>query len=118
VASDADYAEAVSWAYSVGVVNGKSDTTFVPDASIKREEIAAMFYRYADKVAKADMTASNNLAAFTDSTKLSSWATDSMKWAVGAGLINGVTTTTIGPQGTATRAQTAAMVMRLADYMA
>jgi hypothetical protein len=116
VASDADYAEAVSWAYSVGVVNGKSDTTFAPDASIKREEIAAMFYRYADKVAKADMTASNNLAAFTDSTKLSSWAADSMKWAVGAGLINGVTTTTIGPQGTATRVQTAAMIQRLAKY--
>jgi hypothetical protein len=118
VAPSASYADAVAWAYSVGVVNGKSETTFAPDASIKREEIAAMFYRYADKVAKADMTASNNLSAFTDSTKLSSWATDSMKWAVGAKLINGVTTSTIVPQGTATRAQTAAMVMRLADYMA
>ena len=76
-----------------------------------------MFYRYAEKVVKADMTPSNELAAYTDADKLSAYAVDGMKWGVGAGLITGVTDTTIAPQGTATRAQVATMVMRLADYI-
>jgi hypothetical protein len=114
VPADADYAKAVAWAYEKGIVNGMTDTTFAPDASITREQIAAMFYRYAKNVAKLDMTASGDLAAYGDSTKISSWALDSVRWAVGAGLINGTSTTTVTPQGTATRIQTAAMLTRLA----
>lgn len=113
----ANYAKAVAWAYENGVVYGTSETTFAPDASITREQITALFYRYAEKIVKADMTASNALTAFTDAGELSSYAIDSMKWAVGAGLISGTTDTTIVPQGTATRAQTAVMVMRLAAYI-
>lgn len=118
VSEGADYEKAVAWAYSAGVVNGTSETTFSPNDSITREQITAMFHRYAEKVAKADMTVTNNLAAFTDAGKLSDYAIPSMKWAVGAGLITGMTDTTILPQGTATRAQVAAMVMRLAEYIA
>ncbi|MCD7946891.1 MAG: S-layer homology domain-containing protein [Oscillospiraceae bacterium] len=118
VPANASYATAVAWAYSCGVVNGVTSTTFVPDASITREQITTMFYRYADQVCKIGMYATDDLSAFTDATSLSSYAADSMHWAVGAGLINGMTTTTIAPQDTATRAQVAAMVMRLEQYIA
>lgn len=115
VAPSASYADAVAWAYEAGVVNGTSGTTFTPEASITREQIAAMFYRYAEGVAKSDMSASNTLAAFTDRASVTSWALTNMQWAVGTGLINGMTATTLSPQGTASRAQVATMVMRLAS---
>ena len=118
VAPSADYADAVAWCYFAGVVNGTSDTTFTPEASITREQIVTMFHRYAEKVAKADMSVTNDLAKFTDADKLSPWALDGMKWAVAAGLINGMTDSTIVPQGTAIRAQVAAMVERLDGFVA
>ena len=117
IPSDADYADAVAWCYSAGVVNGTSETTFTPEASITREQIVTMFHRYAEKVAKADMSVSSDLSKFTDKDKVSAWAQDGMKWAVAAGLINGMTETTIGPQGTAIRAQVAAMVERLDNFI-
>jgi hypothetical protein len=116
VSANSDYANAVAWCYENGIVNGRTDTTFVPSGTITRQEIAAMFYRYA-KVMGADMTADSTLSAFTDAAKVSSWAKTEMRWCVGAGLINGMTSTTIAPSGTATRAQTAAMVMRLEYYI-
>ena len=117
VAPSADYADAVAWCYFAGVVNGTSETTFTPEASITREQIVTMFHRYAEKVAMADMSVSNDLAKFTDRGKVSVWAKDGMKWAVAAGLINGMTETTIVPQGTAIRAQAAAMVQRLDSFI-
>lgn len=117
VAPSADYADAVAWCYQTGVVNGVTDTAFVPESSITREQIVTMFRRYAEYVAKADMTPADPLSGFTDAGLLSAYAVDSMRWAVAAGMINGVTANTIVPQGTATRAQTAAMVQRLADYI-
>ena len=116
VTAAADYADAVAWAYEKGVVDGVSDTTFVPDASITREQITAMLWRYATKVAGVNAEESNELTVFTDSGAISPWAKDTMKWAVGAGLINGMTDTEVAPKGTATRAQVAAMVQRLARY--
>ncbi|MCD7947634.1 MAG: S-layer homology domain-containing protein [Oscillospiraceae bacterium] len=118
VADGAAYKDAVAWAYTNGVVTGTSDTTFAPDASITREQITAMLYRYAENIAKVSMTASDDLAKFSDKGALSAYAVDSMQWAVGAGLINGMTETELQPQGTANRAQVAAMVMRLAQYLA
>ena len=118
VSPSADYADAVAWCYFAGVVNGTSETTFTPEASITREQIVTMFHRYAEKVAKADMSVTNDLDKFTDADKLSAWASDGMKWAVAAGLINGMTDTTIVPQGTAIRAQVAAMVQRLDSFVA
>lgn len=120
VSPSADYADAVAWAYQAGVVNGTGDgTTFSPGDSITREQITAMFHRYAEKIAGANMSASNDLTAFTDADSVASWARDTMKWCVGAGLINGTGTgTTLTPQGTATRSQVAALVVRLAEYIA
>ena len=63
------------------------------------------------------MTPDNNLKAYTDAGKLSAYAVDCMRWAVGAGLINGTSNTLLTPQGTATRAQVAAMVERIANYV-
>ena len=117
VAPSAAYADAVAWCYSVGVVYGTTDTTFAPSASITREQIVTMFHRYADKVAKTDMSVSDPLTKFADKGKLSAYAVDSMQWAVAAGMISGMTATTIVPQGTATRAQAAAMVQRLANFL-
>jgi hypothetical protein len=113
VAATADYADAVAWAYDVGVVNGISDTTFAPDATITREQIVTMFCRYAALVAGRDVTAAGDLSAFTDSATVAAWAADQMTWAVSAGLIEGTTATTLSPKATATRAQTAALVQRL-----
>ena len=117
VSPSADYADAVAWCYFAGVVNGTSATTFAPEATITREQIVTMFHRYAEKVAGADMTPSSDLAAFTDADKLASWSRAQMQWAVAAGLINGTSATTLTPQGTATRAQTAALVQRLAAFV-
>ncbi|MBR5207377.1 MAG: S-layer homology domain-containing protein, partial [Erysipelotrichaceae bacterium] len=94
VSGNAGYADAVAWAYEAGVVNGMTETTFAPDASITREQIVTMFWRYAKNVADADMTATDNLALYVDAGKVMSYAKDSMKWAVGAGLINGMTEST------------------------
>ena len=113
----APYGDAVAWCYAAGVVNGMSDTEFAPDATITREQIVTMFCRYAEKVAKADITLSDDLAAFADRETVSAWALPGIRWAVAVGLINGTTATTISPQGTATRAQTAALVQRLADLV-
>ena len=116
VTPSALYTDAVAWCYETGVVNGTSGTTFTPDGSVTREQITAMFYRYSDKIAKADMGVSDTLSAFSDKGEISSWALENMRWAVGAGLINGTSSTTVSPQGTASRAQVAAMLLRLAKY--
>lgn len=118
VPANADYAKAVAWCYQTGVVNGTSATSFEPDGSITREQITAMFHRYAEKIAKGEMGGSGDLSGFTDREMLGAWAQESMCWAVGAGLINGTDVTTLSPQGTATHAQCAAMVQRLAQYLA
>ena len=73
--------------------------------------MACMMYRYA-QYKGADMTASKNLTAFSDAAKVSSWAEKEMKWAVAEGLINGMGDGTLTPQGTATRAQAATVLMR------
>ncbi len=116
VAPSADYADAVAWAYAAGVVNGTSDTTFSPDDTITREQIVTMFYRYAQNAAGADMTPSDALSAYSDVGMVASWALPQMQWAVAAGLINGTTATTLTPQGTTTRAEAAALVLRLVAY--
>ncbi|MBO4917678.1 MAG: S-layer homology domain-containing protein [Bacteroidales bacterium] len=118
VAPTSKYAAAIAWCYANNVVNGTGDTTFDPDATITREQIVTMFCRYAEKVAGADMTPADDLSRFTDRETVSAWALPGLQWAVAAGLINGMTEDTIAPKGTATRAQTAALLQRLADWMA
>ena len=111
VASGAWYADAVTWAAENGIVNGVSDTEFAPNTNITREQFAAILYRYAD-YRDLDVSGQDSLADFTDRGSISAYALEAMRWAVYEGLINGMTETTIVPQGTATRAQAATMFMR------
>lgn len=114
IPNSAAYGDAVTWAYEAGVVNGATATTFDPEGTITREQIAAMMYRYA-QWAKDDTTALGSLSGFTDAASISSWAKDAMSWAVGQKLMDGMGNGTIAPRGTTTRAQTAAILMRFAE---
>ena len=112
VADDAWYTKAVIWAANNGIVNGVAKNTFAPDASITREQIATMLYRYAG----AEAAKEDKLSAFPDAAKVSDWAKEALNWAVASGLINGVAdangTANLEPQATATRAQIATILMR------
>ena len=110
-ASDSWYSSAVAWAVENGIVNGTSDTTFSPDKSVTRQEIAAILQRYA-KYKGADITQTADLSAYTDNASVASWASDAMAWAVNKGVITGATSTTLAPSANATRAQVATMLMR------
>ena len=109
VAEDAWYADAVMWAAERGLINGTGDGYFQPDGSITREQLAAILFRYAEMAIPT-----GSLDRYTDSDSVSAYAREAMRWAVGAGLIGGATETTLNPQGTATRAQTATILMRYA----
>ena len=100
------YAPAVAWAYENGYTGGMSADTFGTTNNITREQLARFFYVYAEKNG-IDTTGRADLSAFTDAGKISSWAKDCVAWAVDCGLISGMTPTTIGPRGNATRAQAA-----------
>ena len=106
------YAEAVRWAASEGIVTGVSDTSFAPNAEITREQLAAILHRYAGEPATAA-----NLAGYADGASVSAYAVDAMRWCVEHGIITGTTAATLEPQGTATRAQAAAMLMRFAENL-
>ena len=106
------YAEAVRWASSEGIVEGVSDTSFAPNAEITREQLAAILWRYAGEPATAA-----NLAGYADGASVSAYAVDAMRWCVEHGIITGTTAATLEPQGTATRAQAAAMLMRFAENL-
>ena len=103
------YATAVNWAASVGVVNGYEDNTFQPNTAITREQLAAILMNYAAYKGE-DVSARADLTSYTDQP--STWATETMSWAVAEGLISGVTNTELQPQGNATRAQVAAILQR------
>ena len=100
------YAAGREWAMGAGISDGTNMT-----GKITREQLAAMLYRYA-KLKGYDVSASASLSGYTDASGVSSWATDAMRWAVSAGLINGRTATTLAPQGNATRAEVASILMR------
>jgi len=117
VAASDWYAAAVKWAADNGIVDGISDTAFAPKANITREQLAAMLYRYAmgKGLVKADAAA--DLSVFADAASVSPYAREAMQWAVAVGLVNGMDGK-LNPQGLATRAQTATMLMRLCEMLA
>ena len=96
------YALSQHWAVSEGISDGTD-----PNATITREQLAAMLYRYAGSPAVR-----GNVESFSDAQQVSAWAEDAVIWAVHEGIIAGTTADTLTPQGTATRAQTAAMLER------
>ena len=117
VAADAWYADAVAWAADAGIVTGVSDTTFAPDVTMTREQIATILYRYA-AYKGYDMTTSNDLSGYADAGEIGSYAVEAMGWANGAGLITGSTATTLKPLGSATRAEVATILMRFLESVA
>lgn len=104
-----DYTDAVIWAASKGIVRGMNADTFAPDLPITREQLVTVLYRYARNIKKSAFA---DLSAFADADSVSGYAVNAMKWAVGAGIIKGMYGELV-PQGAATRAQTAVVMMRL-----
>ena len=108
------YADAITWAAENGILAGYSMDKFGPDDPITREQLTAIFYRYA--VYKGyKLTATGNLDKFEDADKITDYANTVMQWAVGNGLIKGKAETLLDPQGTATRAEIAAMLHRFVE---
>ena len=108
------YTDAVSWAAANQIVKGTSATTFAPNDSITREQMAAILYRYA-QYKGYDVTKKADLSGYSDNSQVSAYAKDALAWANAAKLINGVTNTTLAPQGNATRAQVSAILHRFCD---
>lgn len=116
VRNDAYYTQAVNWAAQEGIVYGTTDKTFSPEKSLTREQMVSILYRYAEKKGEKYNTALwGDLAAFTDSGKITAYAKDAFNWAVGAGIVSGKGDGTLDPQGTATRAEVAAVLKNLVE---
>ena len=111
VPEKAYYTSAVIWAKNAGIVNGTSKTTFSPSASVTREQLAAMLMRYTSFLHYSTRDRAD-LSIFADSGKVSSYAKDSMAWAVKIGLITGTDATTLSPGSQASREQFAAILRR------
>ena len=112
VPDSAWFAAAVNWCAQAGVVAGMDDGTFAPDANVTREQLATMLCSYTRFKGK-DATATGNIDQFSDVGRVSSWAVDNVKWAVGHGIMAGKDGNVIDPTGNATRAEMAQMIYRL-----
>ncbi len=105
------YEKAVAWAAACGIVSGYENGSFGPNDAVTREQLAAILYRYA-RYQGQDVSASADLSGFADAGAVSGYAQPALAWASGSGLIVGTTDGTLDPQGTATRAQAATILMR------
>ena len=116
VAPGAWYYNAVAWAYCNDVTSGTSATMFTPNAAITRQQLVTFLYRYTVKYAPEFTGNAAPISAFPDAGSVANWAYAAMSWAVGNGLIvgnahdNGLDY--LDPNGSATRAQTATIIMR------
>ena len=108
------YADAITWTAENGIFAGYGKDKFGPDDPITREQLAAIFYRYADYKGY-DLTVKGNLDKFRDADKITDYAKTAMQWAVGSGLVKGKSGNLLDPQGTATRAEIAAMLHRFIE---
>ena len=108
------YADAITWTAENGIFAGYNKDKFGPDDPITREQLTAIFYRYADYKGYK-LTVTGNLDKFEDADKITDYAKTVMQWAVGNGLIKGKSETLLDPQGTATRAEIAAMLHRFVE---
>lgn len=116
VSADAWYADAVYWAQANDIVNGYGDGTFRPNADMTREELAAVFYRYAQRMGY-DVSASHNIEVFSDCEDINAYAEDAMSWAVSVGLIQGFPDGSIRPQAHTNRAELATIMMRFVEMV-
>ncbi len=108
------YADAITWTAENGIFAGYGKDKFGPDDPITREQLAAIFYRYADYKGY-DLTVKGNPDTFKDADKITDYAKTAMQWAVGSGLVKGKSGNLLDPQGTATRAEIAAMLQRFIE---
>ena len=104
------YIDAVAWAAANGVVNGVGNGKFDPEGKITREQMAAILFRYAQKKG-IDTSRRGDLSGFPDANRISDYAKEAVYWTVGEGIINGSDGKLL-PQGNATRAQVATILMR------
>lgn len=111
VVADQYYADAVAWASANAIVEGYGNGKFGPDDPVTREQLATILYRYVQYKGYAS-NASGDLAAFADGDSVSDYAVKAMKWAVAAEIIKGTDGNRLAPNGTATRAEAATMLMR------
>ena len=112
------YTDAVIWANKKGIITGYTDTgLFGPGDDITREQLVVMMYRYQKSI--SDVKAESvDLSDFKDGAKVSAFAKEAMEWAVGTGVISGKDNgTVLDPQGTATRAECATIIIRMLDNM-
>ena len=117
VAAGAWYADAVNWAAARGIVKGYDTGAFGPEDSVTREQLAAILYRYAQ--VKGYDTTQGGMAVreFSDSASISDWAQTAMSWAVNAQVLSGKGNGVLDPQGTATRAEVAQMLMNFGEHV-
>ena len=108
------YADAITWTTANGIFAGYSKDKFGPDDPVTREQLTAIFYRYADYKGYK-LTVTENLDKFEDADKITDYAKMVMQWAVGNGLIKGKSENLLDPQGTATRAEISAMLHRFVE---
>ena len=108
------YADAITWTTANGIFAGYSKDKFGPDDPVTREQLTAIFYRYADYKGYK-LTVTENLDKFEDADKITDYAKMVMQWAVGNGLIKGKSENLLDPQGTATRAEISAMLHRFIE---
>ena len=104
------YTDAVAWAAYNNIVGGVGNNRFNPNGNVTREQMATILYRYAASIG-IDTSARADISGYPDARNVSSYATDAMRWAVAMGLINGSEGKLL-PQGNATRAQVATILMR------
>lgn len=116
VTADDWYGQAVAWAASEGIASGTSAETFSPNAAVTREQLAALLCNFAAQQG-VDTTARSELSTFEDAASVSAWARESVSWATAEGLLSGISATTLAPQGEATRAQLAAMLVRFSELL-
>lgn len=108
VETGAWYSTAVNWASETGIVMGDG-TSFHPDQVLTREALAVMLYRYASPDSVTDTA---GLVTYADYEAVNPWAIDAMSWAVENGIISGKEDNVLDPQGSASRAEVATMLMR------
>ena len=117
VSLDSYYAEAIRWATSEGIVGGYGGGVFGPDDPITREQLAVMLHRYAQHQGyDVSIGEDTNILSYADAFTVSEYAVSALQWACGAGIISGTGDgSTLTPQGEATRAQAATVLMRFCE---
>ena len=114
VAAAAWYTDAVVWATEHGIVTGYGDGRFGPNDSVTREQMAVMLYRYSI-YKEYEMEGNGDLKGFSDAGSVSVWALDAFRWANAERIMTGRTETELVPDGTATRAEAATIIMRFCE---